>query len=265
MKKIFTILAVSALAITANAQTNLVANPGFKSWDAAEGTTPAKPTGWSFVSATGVEQSSTAHTGSSSLKHIAPASGNGSTNIDIVAEANTQYSLGYWVLDNDPNARGRHWVQARKDTSSSGNITWSSPFQPSTYSSDNAAWVFVTATATTPATTTLLRFDFRTYGTGAGGGSIYYDDVTLVKGILAVADIKDFDKQVQFNTIVKDQITFKLPVKSTVNIYSVEGKLISSNRVENGGSVNTQSLVKGAYVVTVDNGANKISRKVIKN
>ncbi|MPT32262.1 MAG: T9SS type A sorting domain-containing protein, partial [Chryseobacterium sp.] len=38
-----------------------------------------------------------------------------------------------------------------------------------------------------------------------------------------------------------------------------------SNRVENGGSVNTQSLVKGAYIVTVDNGANKISRKVIKN
>ncbi|MBN9337403.1 MAG: T9SS type A sorting domain-containing protein, partial [Chryseobacterium sp.] len=90
-------------------------------------------------------------------------------------------------------------------------------------------------------------------------------DVVLVQGTLAVADIKDFDKQVQFNTIVKDQITFKLPVKSTVNIYTVDGKLVSSNRVENGGSVNTQSLVKGAYIVTVDNGANKINRKVIKN
>jgi len=261
MKKIFTILSVAAVSLV-SAQ-NLVTNPSFESWDPAEGTTPAKPTGWSFVSATGVEQSSTAHTGASSLKHIAPATGNGSTNIDIPAEPNTQYSLGYWVLDNDANARGRHWVQAR---TASANVTWNNTtFQPATYSADNAQWVFVTATSTTPATTTILRFDFRTYGTGAGGGSVYYDDVTLVKGVLAVADIKDFDKQVQFNTVVKDQITFKLPVKSTVNIFSVEGKLISSNRVENGGSVNTQALVKGAYIVTVDNGANKISRKVIKN
>ncbi len=109
---------------------------------------------------------------------------------------------------------------------------------------------------------TNLDVAFRAYG----GQTSFFDDIMAYeKGSMAVSDVAGFDKAVQFNTIVKDQITFKLPVKSTVNIYSADGKLVSSNRVENGGSVNTQSLVKGAYIVTVDNGANKISRKVIKN
>lgn len=245
---------------------NLITNPGFESWEPAAGATPAKPTGWSFVSATGISQETDAslvHSGSSSLKNVAPATGNSSCNIDVAAEANTQYSLGYWVLDNDANARLRHWVQAR---TASGNVTWNNTtFQPTTYTTDSPQWVFVNVTSTTPATTSILRVDFRNYGTGAGAGSVYVDDVVLVKGILAVTDVKEFDKAVQFNTVVKDQITFKLPTKATVNVYSTDGKLVSSNRVDNGGSINTQSLVKGAYIVTVDDGSAKISRKVIKN
>jgi hypothetical protein len=108
--------------------------------------------------------------------------------------------------------------------------------QAADYSTDSPSWQFFTAEAQPNAGATVARPGLRVYPeNNAGGGVILFDDIMFyVKGSMAVTDIKDFDKQVQFNTIVKDQITFKLPVKSTVNIYSAEGKLISSNRVENG-------------------------------
>lgn len=259
MKKIFTILSIAAVSLV-SAQ-NMLTNPGFEIWT----DTTTKPDGWN-ATAGGTLETGIKHSGNNSIKLIPVATNTNASiaAVDVDASANTVYSVGYWVLDNVANSRGRHWIQFRTDAA---NISvTNSPFQPSTYTSDAAEWVFVSATATSPATTTKLRFDYRVYSqNNTITDPIYLDDVTVVKGTLAVADIKDFDKQVQFNTIVKDQITFKLPVKSTVNIYSVDGKLISSNRVENGGSVNTQSMVKGAYIVTVDNGANKISRKVIKN
>lgn len=265
MKKIFTLLSFVALGISANAQTNLITNPDFESWD--NSVTPAKPTGWTLVSATVSQESTIFKSGSSSVKTVAPSSGNTSTYIDINASENTAYTLGYWVLDNDANARGRVWVQART-TGSAANITWSTAgaFQPTTYSSDASAWTFVTGTATTPATTAVLRFDLRTYGTGSGGGTIYYDDVILVQGTsLKTIDIKEFDKKVKMNTLVSDNLTLiELPSKSTVNIYSVDGKLVSSNRVNSGESINVSKLQKGNYIVTVEDGTNKISRKIVK-
>ncbi|KMQ71934.1 T9SS type A sorting domain-containing protein [Chryseobacterium koreense] len=267
MKKIFTILSIAAVAMV-SAQTNLVTNPGFESWDPAAGGVPEKPTGWSFISATGaVPETAIVHSGAKSLKHVAPtATGNISTYIDIPAAANTQYSLGFWILDNDPLARARHWVQARLDTSGTGNITWTgTTFQPSTYSTDNPQWVFVTATSTTPAGTVFLRFDFRTYGVSGGGGSIYFDDVQLVQGTLAVTDVNTFDKAVKMNTVVGNELRLTLPARATVNIYSVDGRLISSNRVNDGESINTANMAKGNYIVTVSDGSATVSRKVIKN
>lgn len=259
MKKIFTVLGIVS-ACLGMAQ-NLLPNPGFESWDTTA--TPPIPTGWSFISASGVTQESTiVHSGAYSVKNLSPATGNTSLNVDIPALPNTTYTIGYWVLDNDPNARSRHWVQARTATA---NITWASTFQPPTYTSDDPAWVFVTATATTPATTEILRFDFRTYGLNGGGGFVYFDDVQMVQGsVLSVMDVNTFDKNIVMNTLVEDEIKFKLPMRSTVNIYTLEGRLISSNRVSDGESLNAEHLQNGYYILTVDNGTAKISRKILK-
>ncbi|QIY83442.1 T9SS type A sorting domain-containing protein [Chryseobacterium sp. NEB161] len=260
MKKIFTILSIAAVSLV-SAQ-NLLPNPGFETWT----DTTTKPDGWN-ATAGGTLETVNKHSGNNSIKLI-PVSATTNANIaavDVAADANALYTVGYWVLDNATNSRARHWIQFRSE---SANIAPASgdPFQPSTYTSDGASWVFVTAASTTPAGTTKLRFDYRVYAQNSiATDPIYLDDVTLVKGTLAVTDVKDYDKAVQFNTVVNDQIVFKLPARATVNVYSAEGKLISSNRVDNGGSVNTQNLVKGAYIVTVDNGSAKISRKVIKN
>lgn len=186
---------------------------------------------------------------------------------DIPVAENTQYTLSYWIYDNDPDARSRHWVQFRTATENipiTGN-TAALPFQPTTYSSDSGAWVNVTVTATTPAGTTLLRPSFRTYAqNNVGTGANYWDDFQIVQGTLAVTDVKEFDKQVRMNTVVDNELTLRLPERSTVNIYSIDGKLVSSNRVSDGGTVSTAGMAKGNYIVTIDNGSAKISRKIIK-
>lgn len=267
MKKIFTILSVCALTF-ASAQTNLITNADLEAWTDAT----AKPDGWFSMNKESTRESTTVHGGQYSAK-LTPYTttatdgtiryNNGNLDHpDIAANENTMYTLSYWVLDNDPNTRGRHWIQAR---TASQNITWSSDFQPGGYSSDAPEWVNVVVTATTPAGTAFLRPSFRVYAqNNIATGSIYYDDFMLVQGTLAVSDVKDFDKQVKMNTLVGDQLTLRLPERSTVNIYSIDGKLVSSNRVSDGDSINTTGLQKGNYIVTVDNGSAKISRKVIK-
>ena len=85
------------------------------------------------------------------------------------------------------------------------------------------------------------------------------------KATMAVSDVNGFDSQVKMNTKIGNALTVILPGKATVNMYTADGKLVTSNRVNSGESINTSNLTKGIYIVTVDNGSAKVSRKVIKN
>ena len=257
MKNIFTILSIAAVSLV-SAQ-NLVTNGGFETW--ADG----KPSDWFIPTGAVMVQSSTVHSGAFSAGLPSPATGNRtiSQTTDIPVTAGKTYVFSGWYLDNSNTARFKYWNQFR---SASGD-TGVNNMQAADYSTDSPSWVFFTSEAQPNAGATVARAGLRVYPeNNAGDGVILFDDIMFYeKGTMAVTDVAGFDKAVQFNTNVKDQMTFKLPAKATVNIYSVDGKLVSSNRVDNGGSVNTQSLVKGAYIVTVDNGTNKVSRKVIKN
>jgi len=256
MKKIFTILGVSA-AMIVSAQ-NLVLNPGFENW------TDGKPDAWLTLPSAYAQVSTPLHSGASAIS-VTSANGTqtlGATDIDVTA--GTTYVYSGWYLDNDNKARMRYWGQWRD---SAGAMTSEISMQQDSYSTDSPQWKQFYVEAPAPAGAIKMRASVRTYKDESGdfGGKVYFDDIAFyVKGTMAVTDIKDFDKQVVMNTLVKDQLTLKLPMRSTVNIYSADGKLISSNRVDNGGSINTQSLVKGTYIVTVDNGSAKVSRKVIK-
>ncbi|WP_234110392.1 T9SS type A sorting domain-containing protein [Chryseobacterium sp. R2A-55] len=261
MKKIFTILGISAVALM-SAQ-NLLVNPGFETW-----TDPlVKPDGWSAMNG-GSMETTIVHSGTKSMKLI-PVSATTNANIgavDVAAAENATYTVSYWVLDNVANSRGRHWIQFR---TASANITpgaGGAPFQPTTYTTDSPQWVFVTATATSPATTAFLRFDYRVYAQNSiATDPIYLDDVSLYAGTLAVTDVNTFDKAVKMNTVVGNELRLTLPARATVNIYSVDGRLISSNRVNDGESINTSNMAKGNYIVTVSDGTATVSRKVIKN
>jgi hypothetical protein len=92
MKKIFTILSIAAVSLV-SAQ-NLIPNNGFETW------TSGKPDGWFIPTAATIAQSSTAHSGSSSLSLTSPASGNStvSPTTDTPVTAGTTYVFQVGIL-----------------------------------------------------------------------------------------------------------------------------------------------------------------------
>ena len=117
------------------------------------------------------------------------------------------------------------------------------------------------------ATATVARAGLRVYpeASTSGGGVIYFDDIMFYdKSTLSVEQIKDFDNQIQMATVITDVLTIQMPTRATVNIYSLDGKLFSSNRVDSNEAINTQSLASGVYVVTIQNEYAKTSRKIVK-
>lgn len=260
MKKIFTILSIAALGVFANAQTNWILNPGFENW------TNGKPDDWTVPNT--ISQSSTIkHSGNYS---IGVTTANGTQTIgatDINVTVGPTYVFSAWVLDNVDNGRARIWGQWR-DASGAMSGAGTDNLQQTDYSANNPSWVQISLEGVAPAGAQSMRASVRGYkdADGSFGGVIYFDDVMFYdKATLGTINIKDFDNQVKMNTLVKDELTLVLPSRSTVNVYSTDGKLISSNRVDNGGKINMSNLNKGMYIVTVqDNFNNKVSRKVVK-
>lgn len=261
MKKIFTLLSFVALGISVNAQTNLLTNPGFETWT----DTATKPDGWNSANG-GSFENTTKHSGNNSIK-LVPVSATTNANVgatDVAAEANTLYTVSYWVLDNVANSRARHWIQFRTDTASIA-VT-NSPFQPSTYTTDNASWQNVTASATSPAGTTKIRFDFRVYAqNGIATDPIYFDDVILVKGTLGVDEINKLKNSIKLSSSVVDS-SFELSLKgnASVKIISANGQVVDSKVIKDSQLFNTSSLVKGVYLVQIEQEGNVVVKKIIK-
>lgn len=237
---------------------NLISNPGFESW------TAGKPDAWLVTPAQISQSTNPVHTGTFALGLL---SANSTSNIgatDIPVEEGKTYVYSGWYLDNVNNARFRYWGQWRTD---SANLAEQVTLQSADYSTDSPQWVKFTVEAVCPPTATIARLSLRTYKdeNGTFGGNVFFDDILFQdKSTMAVTDVSTFDKDVKMNTIVGNDLQVILPGRATVNIISADGKLISSNRVNSGDKINTSSLTKGIYIVTVDNGSAKVSRKVMK-
>lgn len=259
MKKIFTLLSFVALGISANAQTNLISNAGFETW-----TNGTSPDGWYSSGITFTKSTNPVKSGIYAAGVTSPSTSNKTTNPtpDISVTQGVTYVFSGWYLDNTPNAKFKYWNQFRTASADTG----ANAMQASSDSVDSPSWQFFTAEATPNATATVARPGLRLYPETGSGGVIYFDDIMFYdKSTMSTIDIKDFDKKVKMNTLVSDNLTLiELPYKSTVNIYSVDGKLVSSNRVNSGESINVSNLQKGNYIVTVEDGTNKVSRKIVK-
>ncbi|MBS1549502.1 MAG: T9SS type A sorting domain-containing protein [Bacteroidetes bacterium] len=258
MKKLYSLFAVAAIAVTVSAQTNLITNPGFENW------TAGKPDGWYTSGITFTQSTNPVHSGTYAAGVEAPASSNKTTNPtpDIPVTQGVTYVYSGWYLDNVTNAKFKYWNQFRTASADTGGNN----MQSGSDSVNNPAWVQFYAEAQPNANAVVARPGLRVYPETGGSGVIYFDDIMFYdKATLSTIDIKEFDKQVKMNTLVENELKLQLPSKSTVNIYSVDGKLISSNRVNDGESINVSHLNTGNYLVTVqDNFQNKISRKIIK-
>ena len=258
MKKIFTLLSVVALGISANAQ-NLLTNPGFESglasWAAGTGTGYTAPT----ISTTDV------HSGSNAAGYTSVTATTGFyQNVPVVS--GKTYVITFWYKATGDGTDGRLWSVFKNASgaavyttadSSTDQFRTNNLFLPAA-----SSWSLYTAEMPAGAGVTNLDVAFRAYSNCT---LFLVDDVSVQdKSTMSTIDIKDFDKKVKMNTLVAETLTLELPSKSTVNIYSIDGKLVSSNRVNSGEAINVSKLQKGNYIVTVEDGANKISRKIVK-
>lgn len=266
MKKLYSILAVAAMATVANAQTNLVQNPGFENTEIAPW---AAGTGNGFTAPT--LSTTEFQSGTQSVGYANTTATTGFYQ-NVALEPNTEYVLSFWYKAESHRNAGttqgnifRLW-SFTKDASGKAVYLFPSAAQDPLRSNNGylplaSTWTKHEVTFTTNDAVTSIDFAFRVYG----NGTAYVDDTSIVKkSNLSVSDVKSLEYSVKFNTIVEDKLTLFTPERVTVNVYSLDGRLVSSNRISNGESVNFAGVQKGNYIVVVDNGSSKISKKIIK-
>ncbi len=259
MKKIFTLLSLVTLGISANAQ-NLLTNPGFEN----------DLTGWSAGTGSGYTLptviTTSPYAGTKAVEYAGVTATTGFYQNIPVTEGKT-YVISFWYKASGDGTDGRLWSVYKNSTG--GTVYTTANADTDQFRTNNGylptSTVWKNHVAEMPAGTGAVSLDvaLRAYG---GSASVQYDDISVQdKSTMSTIDIKEFDKKVKMNTLVSDNLTLiELPSKSTVNIYSVDGKLVSSNRVNSGESINVSKLQKGNYIVTVEDGTNKISRKIVK-
>lgn len=285
MKKIFTLLSVVALGISANAQTAAFNGSDFETWSdftnsitsfgiksyATQGLTK----GYNGTSSLNITGTPTANDYVFTVKPTAASYPSSISSITFWVKGTSGKSLSFNVY----MANGTNYnVFNLKDFTTSATIT-PTAIQTSgnvgNGSNDyigvidtGGAWQKVTLDMSTITSVNVADNTKNFFALKVGKDVSYsldIDDVQIVSSSMGTIDVKEFDKKVKMNTLVSDNLTLiELPSKSTVNIYSVDGKLVSSNRVNGGESINVSKLQKGNYIVTVEDGTNKISRKIVK-
>ena len=285
MKKIFTLLSVVALGISANAQTAAFNGSDFETWSdftnsitsfgiksyATQGLTK----GYNGTSSLNITGTPTANDYVFTVKPTAASYPSSIGSITFWVKGTSGKSLSFNVY----MANGTNYnVFNLKDFTTSATIT-PTAIQTSgnvgNGSNDyigvidtGGAWQKVTLDMSTITSVNVADNTKNFFALKVGkevSYSLDIDDVQIVSSSMGTIDVKEFDKKVKMNTLVSDNLTLiELPSKSTVNIYSVDGKLVSSNRVNSGESINVSKLQKGNYIVTVEDGTNKVSRKIVK-
>ncbi|MEZ5148461.1 MAG: lamin tail domain-containing protein [Bacteroidales bacterium] len=184
MKKVylfFVTLSIGVLSVLSSGAQNLVTNGDLELWD-----DPNTPTSWAKAENI-TQEAVTIHGGTYSGKQLA---GTYDLQQDVAGIVGGQtYTISYWFLDNDVDARSRIWSYWLTGTTTLADNA--AELRPSVYSSDDPNWVEYTVTIQAPLGADGFRFEVRTYNTGAGGGFIYYDDFLVEQGGSVVTEILD--------------------------------------------------------------------------
>lgn len=254
MKKLFTTLTVFA-ALSLSAQ-NLLTNPSFESgldgWQAGPSSSYTAPE----VVTTDAQE------GSNSVRYVATATTGFYQNVPVTAGEN--YTISFWYKASGDDSDARIW-SIFKDAENAAvyttEVTEEDAFRTNNeYLPTAAAWTMHTATMPAGAGAVSLDVAFRAYN----GGTVSFDNIMAYTGTMSVADVNNFVNTVKMNTVVTNKLVLQLPERATVDIYTMEGRLVSSNRVDNNGSVDTNALAKGVYIVKVSNGYATTTQKIVK-
>lgn len=264
MKKIYTLLFSIALALGANAQTNLVTNGGFETW--TDATTPANFSPAPFTASVS-QESTVVYAGDFSAKHQTAAT----SSIKLQTEVSGiipghSYTISYRYMDNDVNARSRmwgYWLTSASATINEGNDN-DALLRPSTYSEDNSTWLLYTITITAPTDAAVFRFETRSYAQNAGMGVIYYDDFKMIDNDnLSVKQNQIDGLKIYPNPVTNGTFFINTSSDSTkeVVVYDVLGKQVIKTSTTN--SVNVSNLKGGVYIVKITEDGKTATRKLI--
>lgn len=243
MKKIFTVLSLVAVAFAANAQTNLLTNPGFEA-----GLAPwAAGTGNGYTAPTLITTDS--HSGTNSVGYASPASTTGFYQ-NVAVTGGQTYTISFWyrtsgttgslarlwsIYKNNAGAAVYTTADASTDTFRTNN-KYLSP--------NNDTWVQFTATMPAPSDAVSLDVAVRAYGAATKAN---FDDFVTVQGTLATSEIALSKHSLIKNTIVDSEIVFA--TKSNVQILDMAGKVVKTVEVTDGFRANVSELPKGTYFV----------------
>ena len=264
MKKIFTSFAIFA-ALTLSAQNQLL-NPSFESDLESWSSGPSPDYTAPEVISGGAQNGD---------KYVAYAGATATTGFyqNTAVTAGETYEISFWYKSSGDDSDARIWSIYRDSEGAAVYTTDDASTDEfrtlNLYLPTAAEWTLYTATmpagtaanSNTGTDAVSLDVAFRTYN----GGSSSFDNIKAgIAGSMGVADMNNFADQVKMNTVVTNKLTLQLPERATVNIYTMEGRLVSSNRVDDGGSIETSALAKGVYVVKVTNGQATTTQKIVK-
>lgn len=268
MKKFYTLSFILLASFFTNAQTQALTNGNLETW--TDSSTPVSFTmlaGTTVITSGVSKESTTIHGGSFSAKHTTAATSSVKIqNETAVLIPGHNYTVSFWFLDNDPLAKYRPWIYFLNSAiATMTDVTTDPVFRPASYSTDNAAWQQFTVTFTAPAGAVQLRFEMRTYAVGAGFGSVYYDDMSVIDNTPlsiqqnAISGLKMYPNPVKDGNLY---ITSNSSEAKTVAVYDILGKRVLESKASNN-SVNVSSLKSGLYIIKITEDGKTDARKLI--
>ena len=185
MKKTILLVLVSVVFVLSNTQSiqsqNLMINGDLEVW-----TTTTAPDGW-YKAENVTQETTNVHGGVSSAAHMSTSSTKDMAQ-SITVTGGLTYTIKYYYLDNDANARHRIWAYW---LAGSGTLPDNAAeLRPSAYSVDNPDWQEYNVTLVAPAGADGFRFEVRVYNQdGNTGGMVYYDDFSVEQSGVVTPEI----------------------------------------------------------------------------
>lgn len=273
MKKLYTLSIALLSAVSMNAQENLLENGGFEVWTDGVPQNFEPFTGSVSINNFVSQETTIVHEGTSSLRHQSQTSTQ-YLEYDFLIEVTPgdEYTMSYWYLDNDANAKTRIWSSWMQQVDSDYNVLDADAAilrnaENTSYSVDNPQWIQKTVTVTAPAEATHFRYQVRTYreAPGSEGGFIYYDAMSFVNNSVAsvkqneISGLTVYPNPLSGNTLT---IASDSNVEKTVAVYDVLGKQVLNTKTING-TINAQGLTAGVYILKITEEGKTATKKLV--
>lgn len=258
MKKIYFLFFGVLVSLSSYGQ-EILTNGGLEAW--ANTTTPT-----AFDKAENVlQESTTVHGGTYSLKVIATGTRDLTQNVTIVPGENYTISLWYYVESGD-DSDARIWSYWLNGTSTVSDAATDDKLRgpDGNYMTSNASWQQYTVNVTAPSTgVDGLRLEVRTYS----GATVYWDDLSVIDNntlSFKTNEIESFN--IYPNPTSSNYVTISSKSNSplSVAVFDVLGKQII-NTTLSANKLDVSSLKSGIYIIKASqNGALSTKKLVIR-